>query len=179
VVYDDSDLTHEVVHENEYEPLTDKYKFNMALSAARNQADILSNHGTPTFLRYMDEMKIIESNARRGKSLLSSETPVVSETTPVFSSSPETTPAVSVSPETNTSNATIPNLRFEDRIKTKCRPKPKTKQHTFNKKEADRLRANEVESGYKPSAKRRRKYENAVTVTLPSATKAKRNKRKN
>lgn len=44
--------------------LSDREKFNMAFNVIKNIADVLAHHGTPSFLNYMQELKIIENNAR-------------------------------------------------------------------------------------------------------------------
>ncbi|XP_044733980.1 uncharacterized protein LOC123296531 [Chrysoperla carnea] len=53
--------------------LSDREKFNTALTVTKNIADILSNYGTTTFNKYMNELKLIEKNARNGVSLFENE----------------------------------------------------------------------------------------------------------
>lgn len=49
--------------------LSNQEKFNTAHSITKNIAYILSNYGTQTFNKYMEELKVIESNAKNGISL--------------------------------------------------------------------------------------------------------------
>ncbi|KAL1488853.1 hypothetical protein ABEB36_014648 [Hypothenemus hampei] len=105
--------------------LSDREKFNTALTITKNIADILSNYGTQTFNKYVEELKVIENNARNGISLFTLKNSGLSAVEPEEQIQ---------SNNESCSNESNKNLKFKTKIKTKGRPKRKTKQTTFYKK---------------------------------------------
>ncbi|KAL1490153.1 hypothetical protein ABEB36_012893 [Hypothenemus hampei] len=121
--------------------LSDREKFNTALTITKNIADILSNYGTQTFNKYVKELKVIENNARNGISLftLKNSGLTISAVEPeehIHSNNEELKePEEQIqSNNESCSNESNKNLKFKTKIKTKGRPKRKTKQTTFYKK---------------------------------------------
>ncbi|XP_077297381.1 uncharacterized protein LOC143919071 [Arctopsyche grandis] len=102
-------------------PLTPNEKFNIVHNSLKDLADIISNHGTPSFLKYVDELNVIKDNARNGLSLLNQN---VNSSKTILEENTQ-----SEELENNTINK--PNTYL---IKCKGRPKRKTKQTSFNRK---------------------------------------------
>lgn len=123
--------------------LSDREKFNTALTVTKNIADILSNYGTTTFNKYMNELKLIEKNARNGVSLFENEysEPTISsiefETSNLVEagSCQDSLVGTESQNESDTNHKSNENLKFKTKIKSKGRPKRKTKQIQFYKKQ--------------------------------------------
>lgn len=123
--------------------LSDREKFNTALTVTKNIADILSNYGTTTFNKYMNELKLIEKNARNGVSLFENEysEPTISsiefETSNLVEagSCQDSLVGTESQNESDTNHQSNENLKFKTKIKSKGRPKRKTKQIQFYKKQ--------------------------------------------
>ena len=148
---------HDIVQED-VAPMTDKQKFKTILPIVMRIANVASLHGTKQFLRYKDDLETVEKKMRRGTNLFPSgaraaeqiiETSLVDE---FFAESEvgtesepnnnldETLPEIPL-PESNQEPDNFTKFRsilFKEAVKTKGRPKHKTRQVTFNRTALDR-----------------------------------------
>ena len=145
--------------------LTDREKYKIIMPILTNLGNIVSCHSTKSFLNYVDEFKQIENLVRKGKSLVSKHdvhntaheenlrcTTTVGQTSndiefdiksvndeniPPNHAISDTQPATVSSPSNGEPSSEY-KLKFKESLKTKGRPKKRSKQLSFNKTPLDK-----------------------------------------
>ena len=147
--------------EEEIAPMTDKQKFKTILPIVMKIANLASLHGTKQFLMYKDDLETIEKKIRRGNNLFTRATSTTVDETAeqversglvdeffeeseVASESnnnvalDDTLPEIIIPETGQTDLSRFRNIRFKEAVKTRGRPKRKSRQVTFNKTAIDK-----------------------------------------
>ena len=130
--------------------LSDKQKYNKIMPVLLRLGNLVSVHGTKVFLNYLTEIEEVEKRVRRGQKILGKK--VIDDVSDhevdtasgerenqdsIIEATEEAT-IVQDSSETGDDRNRFRDIRMKERVKTKGRPKGKSKQITFNKTAHDK-----------------------------------------
>ena len=132
--------------------LSDRQKYNKVMPVLLRLGNLVSVHGTKVFLDYMDEIEIAEQRVRRGQKIFSKYQRLEMENTDDVNQATEQGNKENVEEQHMEDQQTVEiesgenidggnrfkSLKMKEKVKTKGRPKGKSKQLTFNKTAHDR-----------------------------------------
>lgn len=130
--------------------LSDKQKYNKIMPVLLRLGNLVSVHGTRVFLDYLTEIEEVEKRVRRGQKILGRqiiaevsdhEVDIASEKGENHDNINEATEEATFeqdSGETSNVGNRFKDIIMKERVKTKGRPKGKSKQITFNKTAHDK-----------------------------------------
>ena len=152
--------------------LTDRQKYNKIMPFLLKLGNLISVHGTKSFMEYMGEVELAEQRVRRGQNIFPKSAQRSDEVDNIeHEETEEDAEEQSEEEQTVESDVVVSDgnrfrsLKMKERVKTKGRPKGKSKQLTFNKTSHDR-KGKEPKTGIK-----KRKITNPVDDEESGASK--------